>query len=173
MSFEWGKIVKSINWTLVFNLINFGILLLLLRWLLFKPAVEYLDRRRELIASRMERARESEEAAARLSEERASALGHAQEQAQRMLEEATTRGEEIVGEAKAAARQEAERIVEVGRRQLEQERDAMIGELRSAYAEIAVLGASQVLKREISGEDHERFLDELLAGLDEEALKTS
>ena len=43
MTFEWGKIVKSINWTLVLNLLNFAILLYLLKRLLFKPALEYLD----------------------------------------------------------------------------------------------------------------------------------
>jgi F-type H+-transporting ATPase subunit b len=173
VSFEWGKIVKSINWTLVFNLINFGILLILLRWLLFKPAVEYLDRRREMIASRMRQAQESEEEAARLAADRESALKQAQDQVRRMIEEATSRGEQIVSTAKDDARKEAQRILEAGRRQLEQERDSMVDDLRRAYAEIAVLGAAQVLEREISEEDHQRFLGELLEGLDEEALRTS
>ena len=173
MSFEWGKIVKSINWTLVFNLINFGILLLVLRWLLFKPALAYLDRRRQLIVSRMERARTSEEEAARLVEQRGDALHAAQEQSRRMIEDATARGEEMVAAAKEEARREAERIVEAARRQTEQERNEMIADLRHEYAQIAVLGAARVLEREITVTDHQRFLDELLAGLDEETLRAS
>jgi len=173
VSFEWGKIVKSINWTLVFNLINFGILLLVLRWLLFKPALAYLDRRRQLITSRMERARTSEEEAARLVEQRRAALRTAQEQSRRMIEDATARGEEMVATSKEEARREAERIVEAARRQTEQERNEMIADLRHEYAQIAVLGAARVLEREINVTDHQRFLDELLAGLDEETLRTS
>jgi len=173
VSFEWGKIVKSINWTLVFNLINFGILLLVLRWLLFKPALAYLDRRRQLIMSRMERARTSEEEAVRLVGQRGDALHAAQEQSRRMIEDATARGEEMVAAAKEDARREAERIVEAARRQTEQERNEMIADLRHEYAQIAVLGAARVLEREINVTDHQRFLDELLAGLDEETLRAS
>jgi F-type H+-transporting ATPase subunit b len=173
VSFEWDKIVRSINWTLVFNLINFGILLLLLRWLLFTPAIAYLDRRRELIASRMDKARRSEKEAEALASRRGDALRAAQEQARKLIEDATARGEALVAEAKEEARREAERIVAAGRRQTDQERDEMIAELRREYAQIAVMGASRVLEREINVDDHQRFLDELLAGLDEELLRAS
>ena len=46
-------------------------------------------------------------------------------------------------------------------------------ELRRAYAEIAVLGASRVLDREVKLEDHRKLLDELIAQIDEEALKVA
>jgi len=67
---EWGTVVKTLNWTFVANLVNFAILLYLLKRFLFKPALAYLDRRRELIASRMEAARQSEEKAEQLAAQR-------------------------------------------------------------------------------------------------------
>ena len=88
MSFEWGTIVKTINWTLVFNLINFAFLLWILRKLLFKPALEYLDRRREMIHARMQQAQADEERAARLAEDREAALGTARQQAEEIVESA-------------------------------------------------------------------------------------
>ncbi|MEA3356121.1 MAG: F0F1 ATP synthase subunit B [Candidatus Bipolaricaulota bacterium] len=171
MGFEWGKVVKTINWTLIFNLINFAILLYLLKRLLFKPALAYLDRRRERIAARMEKAREDEEKAARLTQEREETLKAAYEQSQRTVERARTQEEKIISTAKEDAKKEAERILTAARDQIEKERRSMERDLRRAYAEIAVLGATRVLEREITADDHRRLLDEFIASLEEDTLR--
>jgi F-type H+-transporting ATPase subunit b len=171
VSFEWAKIVKSLNWTLVFNLINFGLLILLLRWLLFKPAIAYLDRRREAIAARMTAAKTAEEHAVQLAATREEELAQARERATRILDDTRQRADEAIEEAKARAKKEADRIIEDARLQMEQERDQKLAELKAAYAEIAVLGAERVLDREIRVEDHRRLLDQLLEGIDEKTLK--
>lgn len=171
MSVEWGKIVKSINWMLVLGVVNFGVLLYLLKRLLFKPAMEFLDRRREQIAGRIAAARQSESQAQRLVVEREQELQKARERAEGMIESARREAEVVVAHAKDAAKRDAAKILADGKQRLEQERDRMIHELRAAYAEIAVLGAERVLDREIRIDDHRRLLDELLNEIDEEALR--
>ncbi len=171
MSIEWGKIVKSINWTLVFNLVNFGILLYLLKRLLFKPALDYLDRRREQIAVRIEAARHSEEQAGQLVSQRESELQQARERAELILDDARREAEAAIAKAKDAAKADAAKILADGKQRLEQERDRMIRDLREAYAEITVLGAERVLDREIRIDDHRRLLDKLLDEMDEEKLR--
>ena len=47
MHLEWGTVVKTLNWTFIANLVNFAILLYLMKRFLYKPALAYLDRRRE------------------------------------------------------------------------------------------------------------------------------
>jgi len=173
VNLEWGKVVKSLNWTFVFNLINFAILLYLLKRILFKPALAYLDRRREQIAAQMEAARVSEEKAAQLAVQRQESLKATFEQNRRTVEEAKHRAEEIIAAAKTDAKKEATRILTQARSQIGQERVLMEQELRRAYAEIAVLGASRVLDREVKLEDHRKLLDELIAQIDEEALKVT
>ena len=171
MSLEWGKIVKSINWTLVFNLFNFAVLLYLLKRLLFKPALAYLDQRRELIASRMESALESEKRAEELVAAREAELASARTRSAKIIDEARDRSAEMVAEAKERARAEADRIVKEARVRMEEERDRMIEELKAAYADIAVLGAERVLDREVKIEDHRRLLERLLSEIDDEALR--
>ena len=171
MTFEWGTIVKSINWTLVLNLINFAILLYILNRLLFKPAAKYLDQRRELIASRMENARNDEQRAAALVADREGELQQARDRGEQMIEDSRQRATGMIDEAKVQAKSEAERIVTDARHQMEQERDRMIEDLKVAYADLAVLGAERVLDREVRTEDHRRLLDQLLAEIDEDALK--
>jgi len=173
MQTEWGTIVKSVNWTLVFNLINFAILLLLLRRLLFKPAMEYLDARRNLIAEQMASAAKSEEDARALVETRTDELETARVRAADIVKDAHARSTEMIDAAKGEARKEADRIVADARSRMEQERDDMIGDLKSAYADIAILGAERVLDREIKIDDHQKLLDQLAAEIDEDALKVN
>lgn len=171
MSLEWGTIVKSINWTLVFHLINFAVLLWILQKILFKPAVAYLDKRREQIAGRMAEARDAEVRAHALEDEKQGALEQARTRTNAMVDDARKRSETIVSEAKQKAQVEAERVVVDARKHMEQERDRMIGDLKAAFADLAVLGASQVIDREIGVDDHKRLLDQLLEGIDDETLK--
>jgi F-type H+-transporting ATPase subunit b len=171
MNVEWGKIVENINLTLVLGWVNFGILLYILKRLLFKPALEFLDRRREQIASRIEAARSSETQAQQLVVERESELQQARERAEAILEEARREAEAVIARAKAAAKNDAAKILSDSKHRLEQERDRMIHDLREAYAEIAILGAERVLDREIRIDDHRRLLDQLLAEIDEETLR--
>ncbi len=171
MELFWGKVVKSINLTFIANLVNFALLLYLLKRFLYKPALDYLDKRRELIASRMEKARMAQEEAERLAAQREEELKKAFVQAERTIEEARARAEEIVAQAKEQAKAEGARILESARREAAKERAEMENELRRAYAELAVMGAARVLDREVKLEDHRKLLDELLAEVDAEAAR--
>ena len=169
MELVWGKIVKTINWTLVANLVNFAILLYLMKRFLYKPALDYLDRRRERVVAHMEAARTAQEQAEQLAAQRAEELQKAREQAQATLDEARAHAEEIIAAAKDDAKAEAARIIAAARREAAKERTEMEQELRRAYAELAVMGAARVLNREVNVEDHRKLLDELLAEVDAEA----
>jgi F-type H+-transporting ATPase subunit b len=171
MSVSWGKIVSSINWTLLFSLVNFGILLYLLKRLLFKPALAFLDRRREQIASRINAARASEVEAKQLVVEREAELQQARGRAEEILDAARRDAESIIAQARNAAKSDADKILSDGKHRLEQERENMIHELREAYADIAILGAERVLDREIRIDDHRRLLDQLLEEINEETLR--
>ena len=169
MELVWGKIVKSINWTFVANLVNFAILLYLMERFLYKPALKYLDRRRDRVVAHMEAARKAQEEAEQLAAQRRDALQQAHDQARITVDEARVHAEEIIAAAKEDAKREAARIIVNAHRELAKERAEMEAELRRAYAELAVLGASRVLNREVNLEDHRKLLDELLAEVDAEA----
>ncbi|MCD5415529.1 F0F1 ATP synthase subunit B [Candidatus Bipolaricaulota bacterium] len=170
LTLELGKVIRSINWTFIFTLLNFALLVYLMKRILFKPALAYIDRRREQIASRMEAARKSEATATALVAQREEELKATHEQARRTIDDATARAERIVSAATGDAKKEAERILAAARRRIAQERTQMEADLRRAYAEIAVLGAARVLDREIRIEDHQRLLDTLIDEIDEQAL---
>lgn len=171
MHVEWGKIVENINWTFVFGMVSFGILLYLLKRLLFKPALEFLDRRRDQIAARIGTAKQAESQAQQLVLQRESELKQARARADDILEEARSIGEDLISQAKTAAKTDAAKILSDGKHRLAQERDRMIHDLREAYAEIAILGAERVLDREIRIDDHRRLLDQLMDEVNEQTMR--
>jgi F-type H+-transporting ATPase subunit b len=166
---EWGRII-DFNWTLLITLVQFAVLLVLLRFILWKPTLQYLDKRRELIAARMTAAKTSEEKANELVGKREAELAAAKKESAGILEEARQRGEKSVADAKARAREEADRILADARTQVEHEREQVLADLKAQYAEMVVLGTERVLSREVRIEDHRKLLDQLLAEIDEVAL---
>jgi len=172
MGLEWQTIIQSLNLTIVANWINFGILVAVLSWLLFRPAKEFIQEKRETIMSTIDNAQEKEKTARELKEEREQELQEAKERRSEIIERAESRAEEIVEEGREEAEKEAERIVEQAKKEAEQEKQEAFEELEEEYVDMALAGAEKVLEREISRQDHEKFLNSLFEQLKAKELRT-
>jgi len=165
MGLEWQKIIQSLNLTIIANWINFAILVAVLSWLLFRPAKKFIQEKRETIKSRIDSAQEREKTAEELKTQRKEELEEARERRQEIIEKAEQRGSKIVEEAREEAEDQASRIVDRAKKEAEQEKREVLEELEKQYVDVAMVGAERVLKREISREDHEEFLDSLFEDL--------
>jgi len=163
---EWGTIVKSINWTFVFNLINFALLLWLLKRLLYKPALRWLDARRAQEEERLRTAKEAEEQAKALIKEQEERLAQANRRAQEILSAAEAQAQEMLKAAREEARVQAQVILKEAEEAAARKAEEALVDLRRAYAELVILGASKVLQREVRPEDHQRLISELAQRID-------
>ena len=115
---------------LVFQVINFLLLLYLLNRFLFKPLLGRMDERSAKIGKGLEDA----EAAARDRElaraEREAAVAEARKEAQEMIARATKIAEDSRNEIVAEARSEAEKVTQRAREEITAEKDKAMGELR-------------------------------------------
>jgi len=161
MRLEWGTIVENINVTLLINLVNFALLLWLLKRFLFRPAMTWLDQRRQAEQERIERAREAEAEAEGLRTQREEGLAEANRRAREILAQANADAQRIVREAREEARHEARRIAEQGEEAARKATQEALTELRRGYADLVVRGAAVVLEREVKAEDHGRLLEDL------------
>jgi len=159
MGLEWQKIIQSLNLTIIANWINFAILVAVLSWLLFRPAKEFLQEKKERIKSRIDNAQEREETAEELKERRKKELEEAKERRREIVQQAERRADEIVEDAREEAEKEASRIVEEAKKEAEQERQDVLEELEEQYVDVALVGAERVLQREIDRKDHEEFIN--------------
>ena len=161
MGLEWQKIIQSLNLTIIANWINFAILVAVLSWLLFRPAKKFIQEKREKIKSRIDNAQEREKTAEELKAQRKEELEEARERRQEIIEKAEQRADKIVEEAREEAEEQASRIVDRAKKEAEQDKREV---------DVAMVGAERVLKREISREDHEEFLDSLFEDLQDKEL---
>jgi F-type H+-transporting ATPase subunit b len=149
--------------TLIAQLINFLILLFLLRLFLWKPITGMLDERQRRI-------KESLEAAERMKEETQASERAIQEQ----IEAARQEGQQIIAnsqqianrvqeEGRVQAQAEAESMLARARSEIQLERDNAIAELRKEFADITVQAAEKVIGQSLDKSSHQKLIEEVLA----------
>ncbi len=151
---------------LIAQLINFGILLVVLRMFLYKPVLKVLDERKRRIEEGLNRA---EQAAVQASA--------SQDEARRVIDEARVQGRELVANAQEAAarlraeleeraRADAEQLVSRAREEVQQERDQAIQQLRREFTDLTITAAERVIGQSLDRAAHQRLIDEVLVNSD-------
>ncbi len=161
MTLEWGTIIKNLNWTLILNVVAFALLVWLLKHLLYKPVLAWLDGRRKLEEGRLRDAAAAQAQAQRLLEEREALLAEANRRARAIVTQAEAEAQGILRDARREARTQVQALLAEGEKAAARLREEALADLRRSYAELVVLGASKVLAREVRAGDHERLLAEL------------
>jgi F-type H+-transporting ATPase subunit b len=101
-----------------------------------------------------------------LAETRAKTLlKEGKQHAAEVVAHAQKRADEIVEEAKVNARVEAEKVVASAQAQIAQELQQTKEKLQGEVARLALIGAEQILMREITPEAHQEILGKLSARL--------
>ena len=148
---------------LVAQLLNFFILLVLLRMFLYRPILDMLDRRAQRIREGLEAADQSKEHAAQAEQEVAQQLDEARRQGQSLIGQAQEAANRIQEEARNQARREGEMLLERARSEIQLERDQAIAELRREFGELTVSAAEKVIGQSLDRQAHRRLIDEVLA----------
>ncbi len=154
----------GIDWRLlVFQIVNFSILLFVLHRFLYKPFLQILETRRRKIEESMAQA----DAIARTQKETEEKTGreikHAQEKAKFIIEKAIDDAEKVKNGIVKKANDEAEHLIERAKKEIGAERDKTITEIKKEAGEIAIAVAEKVLKEEINKERHARLIKETIA----------
>ena len=155
-------------WVLV-SIVNFLVLLYLLRRFMWGPILATLDRRAAKIREGLELTESARREREQLKLEVEKILGEARREAAAIAERTTKAAEAAAADIRTQAKTEADRIREKGRTDAQALHDQALAQLRSEVASMVVLAASRILGREISPEQHraliERSLDEAGAEL--------
>lgn len=147
---------------LLFQVINFLLLLYLLNRFLFKPVLKLLDERE----ARIKKGLEDAEAAARDRElakaEREAALDEARKEAAAMVARANKIAEDSRAEILADAKAQADKVTERAREEITAEKDRAMAELRTTVADLALDAASRLVRSEMNGTTQRRLVEDFL-----------
>jgi len=148
--------------TLLAQIINFAILFGLLYLVAYKPVMRMLDERSRKVKESMEQTEFIKEQAAHAEEEAEKRIEEASREGQELVTRAVRTGEEMRHQAQQEARQDAEALIARARTAIQRERDESIGELRREFADLTILAAEKVIDRSLDKEAHRQVIDKVL-----------
>jgi F-type H+-transporting ATPase subunit b len=155
-------------WVLV-SIVNFLVLLYLLRRYMWGPITATLDSRAAKIREGLELTESARREREQLKQEVDRTLLEARREAAAIAERTTKAAEASAADLRTQAKAEADRIREKGREDAQHLHDQALAQLRAEVASMVVLAASRILGKEINAEQHraliERSLDEAGAEL--------
>ena len=149
--------------SLIAQLINFTILLLVLGWAFKRFLFPLLDERRKRIQEGLEASEEAKKRLAQTETQTAAELEKARQEGQGLIGQAQQMSARIQEEARQSARTEAETLLERARSEIQLERDAAIADLRREFADLTITAAERVIRRSLDRKAHQELIQEVLA----------
>jgi F-type H+-transporting ATPase subunit b len=148
--------------TLITQVVTFIILLVVLRFVAYKPIMRMLDERSRRIKESMDQAEAIKEQSASSQEELKKQLEQASREGQERIARAVKAGEEVKQKAQVDARHEAEILIDRARVEIQRERDEAIGEVRREFADLTVLAAGKIIEKSLDKKDHRELIEKVL-----------
>ncbi len=148
----------SIDWTLVVQLINTGILFLLLSKFLFKPVKAMIDSREAEVSKMYEDASAAKEQADRLQAEYAASISGAKEEANQIVKDAQKRAQMRSDEILTDAQTKASAMMTKAEEEIAREKKKAVNEIKDEISDLAVMIATKVVGKDLNTQDHEQMM---------------
>jgi F-type H+-transporting ATPase subunit b len=148
---------------LVSQLLNFTLIMLLLRAFLYQPILNALAERTKRIQESAENAEQVRQQLARAKEDYDAQLAEARREAQSIIAQATERAKVQEQELVAEARVRIERMEVEARTRLEQERDVLLRNMQGELASLVAMTAGKVIGQQVDPKAHQRLIEESIA----------
>jgi F-type H+-transporting ATPase subunit b len=147
---------------LVVFIVNFIILLVMLRLFLYQPVMKVLDERAKKTRDAMELAEATKKEFEQAKGEIQKQIEKGRQEAQAIITQAMQVGERLKGESREEAAKQAQVIIDRARSELETERDKIVGDLRREFVDISIAAAEKVIKETLDKEKHRKLIEETL-----------
>ena len=141
----------------------FGIVFFLLAKFGFPVITDMVHKRQERIDRSIQDAREIESRLAGMMAEHAQMLEDARKEQTAILKDAADTRNQMIADAKAQAREEADKILAEARAEIAAEKEAALRDVRKEVALLSVSIAEKILRKELSDETAQReFIDKMV-----------
>jgi F-type H+-transporting ATPase subunit b len=149
-------------------LVNFVVLVVLLRLLLYRPILNMFEARRAKIEQSLQDARAAEDARANAEAERQRILDEARAEAQKLRAEASQQAEQAAAKIQADALAEAKKTRDDALSGLSGERDKMLSELRGQIAALTIAATNKLIGESLDRQRQAALIADFFAKVPEE-----
>jgi F-type H+-transporting ATPase subunit b len=151
----------NFNLTLIMQAVAFGLFIWFCARFVWPPLMRAIETRQRQIADGLAAAEQGKRDLASAEKRDAEMLAAAKARSAEIVAIGDKYKADAIEQAKVDAKAEAERIVAAAKAEIEQEVARAKEQLRDSVADLAVAGASQILKREVDRKVHTQLLDQL------------
>jgi len=133
--------------------LSFLLLLFILRKFAWKPILKAVSDREDGIKNALATAKNARKEMQNLTADNERILKEARTERDGLLKEAREIKENIISEAKDEAQQQAEKVIEQAKATIQAEKQAAIADLKNQVAELSIGIAEKVVRQELSDKD--------------------
>ena len=164
---EVQQFISIAPWTIIFQILNLLLLMVLFKKYLFKPVMEILEKRQAEIEGHYQEAQQAETDAKAMKADYESKMASARQEADRVIKTATESANAMSASIVEDARTQADQLKRRAQTEIDLERRRAFDEVKGELSGIALDIASQVIEREVNEKDHEAFIDEFIKNVGE------
>ena len=164
---EVQQFISIAPWTIIFQILNLLLLMVLFKKYLFKPVTVILEKRQAEIEGHYQEAQQAETDAKAMKADYESKMAGARQEADRVIKTATESANAMSASIVEDARTQADQLKRRAQTEIDLERRRAFDEVKGELSGIALDIASQVIEREVNEKDHEAFINEFIKNVGE------
>lgn len=147
---------------MVAAVVQWAILLVLLRALVYKPLLAAMQKRRDNIAKNIHDSESLKMEAERFRQEGLNLIAKAKDEAKQIVANARREADESAKQIVAQAQREANYRQRAAIEEIEHERDVALAQIRGQVADMVVAATQKLLERNITAQDQHHYIDQFL-----------
>jgi F-type H+-transporting ATPase subunit b len=157
-----NPLVKPDPGLFIWTILTFLVLVTLLARFAWRPLLQALDSRQELIRKSLDDAQQARQELERLQHESAQIIRQARVDAEAVVAQSRSDAARLREEMKQKAKAEADGIIRNAERQIQLETQRALQQIRHEAVDLSVMIASKILRRNLTKEDNEKLIEEAL-----------
>ena len=146
----------------IWTIATFLVLLFLLQRFAWKPLLQALENRQEMIRKSLDDAEQAKTELQQVQEESNRIVGKARVDADVIIAASRTDATKLQEELRAKARAEADAIVKNAERQIQQQTDRSLVQIREEAVDLSLGIASKLIQRNLAKEDNDALIEDAL-----------
>lgn len=152
----------SLDWSIIWTIVNILVLFLFLKKFLFKPVTEMMEKRKNTIETSLQEAEDTKSEALKMKTDYEKQLSLAKEDASLILKESRERAAREFNEQIKESKEMAAKIVQEASVAIELEKRKSLQEAQAEIATIALLAASKVIEKNVDDNTNKQMLNSFL-----------
>lgn len=148
--------------TIIATIINFILLLYVLKYFFYKPVNKIMDDRKNIINTSIKNAKDNEEKAEISRKEKDQLLHESKTKGREIVEEYKVNAQNISHEIIDEAKKESIIIMERSRVEVEREKEKATSEIKKQVIDLSLILSEKALGQHIDEKEHRRLIEEFI-----------